>query len=184
MKGGYMKVNRGVGRPPVADKAKPRSIKVNDREWDVIKENAKKANKTVARYLIDLGMKGSRTMKLVVTHTEHCSTGRKVEVLATVDNWQDAWNAIYVDDMERHANSSMIGYYDKEAWQDVIANDEWEDEEDRKGFKTMFDMENFRGVWSDGEGMEYIEEPAEYTKETVSELLKLALGYDIEEVEE
>lgn len=178
-----MKVNRGVGRPPVADKAKVRSIKVNEFEWAIIKEKAKKANKTIARYMIDCAL-GGNNMKLVVKHTEHRSTGRKVEVLATVDNWQDAWNAIYVDDMERHANSSMIGYYDKEAWQDVIANDEWEDEEDRKGFKTMFDMENFRGVWSDGEGMEYIEEPAEYTKETVSELLKLALGYDIEEVEE
>lgn len=53
-----MKVNRGVGRPPVADKAKPRSIKVNDKEWEAIRDNAKKANKTVARYLVDLGLGG------------------------------------------------------------------------------------------------------------------------------
>ncbi len=53
-----MKVNRGVGRPPVTDKAIPRSIKVNDREWQEIKDNAKRANKTVARYLIDLGLGG------------------------------------------------------------------------------------------------------------------------------
>lgn len=179
-----MKESRGVGRPPVADKAIPRSIKVNDREWQEIKDNAKRANKTVARFLIDLGTKGCKKMKLAVTHIEHRSTGRKVEVIATVSNWQDAWNAIYADDMKRHANSSMIGFYDKEAWQDVIADDEWEDEEDRKGFAKMFDMNNFHGVWSDGEGTTYIEEPAEYTKETVSELLKLALGYDIKEVEQ
>ncbi len=51
-----MKENRGVGRPPVADKAKPRSIKVNDREWKAIKSKAEMANKTIARYLIDLAL--------------------------------------------------------------------------------------------------------------------------------
>ena len=121
---------------------------------------------------------------LKVTFTTHASTGRKVEVIKTVNTWEEAWNAIYVDDMKRHENSSMIGYYDKEAWQDTISDDEWEDEEDRKGFATMFNMENFRGVWSDGEGTTYIEEPVEYTKETVAELMQLALGYSIVEVEE
>ena len=61
-----MKENRGVGRPPIADKAKPRSIKVNEFEWLIIKENAKKANKTVARYLIDLGTRGRRNMYKVI----------------------------------------------------------------------------------------------------------------------
>ena len=55
-KGEIMKENRGVGRPPVADKAKPRSIKVNDREWKAIKSKAEMANKTIARYLIDLAL--------------------------------------------------------------------------------------------------------------------------------
>lgn len=121
---------------------------------------------------------------LKVTFTTHASTGRKVEEIAKVQTWKEAWNAVYVDDMERHAKSSMIGFYDKEAWQDVIANDEWEDEEDRKGFAKMFDMDNFRGVWSDGEGTTYIAEPAEYTKDTVANLMQLALGYSIDEVEE
>ena len=121
---------------------------------------------------------------LKVTFTTHASTGRKVEEVKTVNTWEEAWMAVYADDMDRHANSSMIGFYDKEAWQDVIAADEWEDEEDRKGFAKMFDMNNFRGVWSDGEGTTYIQAPTEYTQETVAELMHLALGYSIDEVEE
>lgn len=53
-----MKENRGVGRPPVADKAKVRSIKVNELEWSIIKEKAEKANKTIARYMIDCALGG------------------------------------------------------------------------------------------------------------------------------
>lgn len=79
-----MKENRGVGRPPVADKAVPRSIKVNDREWRVIKDNAKNANKTVTRYLVDLGTKGRRNMYKVI--------GKKSE--KSYRKFNTAWDAL------------------------------------------------------------------------------------------
>lgn len=79
-----MKENRGVGRPPVVDKAVPRSIKVNNREWKAIKDNAIKANKTVARYLIDLGTKGRRNMYKVI--------GKKSE--KSYREFNTAWDAL------------------------------------------------------------------------------------------
>lgn len=48
---------QGAGRRVVEDKAKARSIRVNDREWALIKEKADKRGKTVARFMIDSALK-------------------------------------------------------------------------------------------------------------------------------
>ena len=117
MKGGYMKVNRGVGRPPVADKAIPRSIKVNDREWQEIKDNAKKANKTVARYLIDLGTKGCRNMYKVI--------GKKSEKSYREFNtvWDALEEAVRILENRHHATQLSACGTDVEFYKEITGSE-------------------------------------------------------------
>ena len=112
-----MEINRGVGRPPVADKAKPRSIKVNDREWEAIKDNAKKVNKTVARYLIDLGLKRSRNMFKVI--------GKKSEKSYKEFNtvWYALEEAVRILENRHHATQLCACGTDVEFYKEVTGSE-------------------------------------------------------------
>ena len=48
---------QGAGRRVVEDKAKARSIRVNDREWALIKEKAENHGKNVSRFMIEIALK-------------------------------------------------------------------------------------------------------------------------------
>lgn len=112
-----MKENRGVGRPPIADKAKPRSIKVNEFEWLIIKENAKKANKTVARYLIDLGTRGRRNMYKVI--------GKKSEKSYREFNtvWEALEEAVRILENRHHATQLCWCGSDVEFYKEVTGSE-------------------------------------------------------------
>lgn len=112
-----MKESRGVGRPPVADKAVPRSIKVNEFEWLIIKENAKKANKTVARYLIDLGTKGRRNMYKVIGKKNE----KSYREFSTV--WEALEEAVRILENRHHATQLCWCGADVEFYKEVTGSE-------------------------------------------------------------